>query len=95
MQQTMSPSYCLNSQTSLVRVKGKAADVVDLADVVCYTPGHLAHIFFLFLSDMYLYDHLILTHMTAYLYNRAIASGTPLFPPFVCFLLFPSYGSLL
>jgi len=33
MQQTTSPSYCLNSQTSLARVKGKVADVVDLADV--------------------------------------------------------------
>jgi len=50
--------------------------------------------FFLFLPDMYLYDHLTLSHLTAYLYNRAILLGTPLFPSFVCFLLFSSYGSL-
>jgi len=50
--------------------------------------------FFLFLTDMYLYDHMIATHMTAYLYNRAILSGTPLFPPFVCSPLFSPYGSL-
>ena len=56
--------------------------------------GHLAHIFLSFLTDMYLYNHMISTHMTAYLYNRAILSGTPLFPPFVCSLLFSSYGSL-
>ena len=60
----------------------------------CYILGHLAHIFLSFLTDMYLYDHMILTHMTAYLYNRAILSGTPLFPPFVRFLLFPPYGRL-
>jgi len=41
--------------------------------------------FFSFLTIMYLYDHMTPTHMTAYLYNRAILSGTP---------LFPSYGSL-
>jgi len=50
--------------------------------------------FSFFLTDMYLYDHMTSTHMTAYLYNRAILSGTSLFPPFVCFLLFSSYGSL-
>jgi len=50
--------------------------------------------FFSFLPVMYLYDHMIPTHMTAYLYNRAILSGTSLFPPFVRFLLFSSYGSL-
>jgi len=61
---------------------------------VCYAPGHLAHIFLSFLSVMYLYDHMISTHMTAYLYNRATLSGTPLFPPFVCSLLFSPYGSL-
>ena len=41
---------------------------------------------------MYLYDHLTTSHMTAYLYNRAILLGTPLFPPFVCFPLFSSCG---
>ena len=50
--------------------------------------------FFFFLTDMYLYDHMTSTHMTTYLYNRTILSGTPLFPPFVCVLLFSSYGSL-
>ena len=50
--------------------------------------------FFLFSSDMYLYDHMISTHMTTYLYNRATLLGTPLFPPFAHFLLFSSYGSL-
>jgi len=64
----------------------------------CYAPEHLAHIFlffsFLFLTVMYLYNHMTLTHMTAYLYNRAILSGTSLFPCFVCFPLFSSYGSL-
>jgi len=60
----------------------------------CYVPGHLAHIFLSFSTDMYLYDHMTLTHMTAYLYNRAASPGTPLFPPFVRLLLFPSYGSL-
>ena len=50
--------------------------------------------FFSFLPVMYLYDHMILTHMTAYLYNRTILSGTSLFPPFVRFLLFSPYGSL-
>jgi len=50
--------------------------------------------FFLFSTDMYLYDHMTSTHMTAYLYNRATSSGTPLFPSFVRFLLFPPYGSL-
>jgi len=60
----------------------------------CYTPGHLAHIFLSFLSVMYLYDYMTSTHMTTSLYNRAILSGTPLFPPFVCFLLFSLYGSL-
>jgi len=50
--------------------------------------------FFLFLTDMYLYDHMTLTHMTAYLYNRAISPEHSLFPPFVRLLLFPSYGSL-
>ena len=50
--------------------------------------------FFLFLSVMYLYDHLTSTHMTAYLYIRALLLGTSLFPPFVRFLLFSSYGSL-
>ena len=60
----------------------------------CYVLGHLAHIFLSFLTDMYLYDHMTLTHMTAYLYNRAISSGTPLFPPFVRSPLFSSYGSL-
>jgi len=50
--------------------------------------------FFLFLTTMYLYDHMTSTHMTTYLYNRAISLGTPLFPPFVCFLLFSLYGSL-
>jgi len=50
--------------------------------------------FFFFSTDMYLYDHMTSTHMTAYLYNRTILSGTSLFPPFVCFLLFSSYGSL-
>ena len=50
--------------------------------------------FFLsFLSVMYLYDHMTLTHMTAYLYNRATLSGTPLFPSLVRFPLFSSYGS--
>ena len=49
---------------------------------------------FSFPSVMYLYDHMTLIHMTAYLSNRAILSGTPLFPPFVRFLLFSSYGSL-
>jgi len=52
------------------------------------------HFFFLFLTAMYLYDHMTSTHMTAYLYNRAILSGTPLFPSFVHFLLFSPYGSL-
>jgi len=47
--------------------------------------------FFLFLTDMYLYDHVTSTHMTAYL---ATSLGTPLFLSFVHFLLFPSYGSL-
>jgi len=60
----------------------------------CYVPGHLAYIFFSFLPDMYLYDHMTSTHMTAYLYNRAILSGTPLFPLFVRSPLFSSYGSL-
>jgi len=60
----------------------------------CYTPGHLVHIFLFFLTDMYLYNHMTLNHMTAYLYNRAILPGTPLFPSFVCPLLFSSYGSL-
>jgi len=61
----------------------------------CYASRHLAHIFLsFFLSDMYLYNHMTSTHMTAYLYNRAILLGTPLFPPFVCFPLFSSYGSL-
>jgi len=60
----------------------------------CYVLGHLAHIFLSFLSDMYLYDHMTPTHMTAYLYNRAILSGTPLFPPFIHFPLFSPYGSL-
>ena len=60
----------------------------------CYAPGHLAHIFLSFLTDMYLYDHLTTSHMTAYLYTKAILSGTPLFPSFVCSPLFPSYGSL-
>jgi len=50
--------------------------------------------FFSFLTDMYLYNHMIPTHMTAYLYNRTILSGTPLFPPFVRSPLFSSYGSL-
>jgi len=50
--------------------------------------------FFLFSTDMYLYDHMTSTHMTAYLYNRAILLGTPLFPPFVRFPLFSSYSSL-
>ena len=50
--------------------------------------------FFLFLTDMYLYDHMTLTHMTAYLYNRATLPGISLFPPFVRFLLFPPYGRL-
>jgi len=49
---------------------------------------------FLFLSIMYLYDHLTLIHMTAYLYIRALLPGTSLFSPFVCFLLFSPYGSL-
>ena len=49
---------------------------------------------FLFLTIMYLYDHLILIHMTDYLYNRATLSGTLLFPPFVWFLLFSLYSSL-
>jgi len=49
---------------------------------------------FLFSTDMYLYDHMTSTHMTAYLYNRTILSGTSLFPPFVCFPLFSPYGSL-
>ena len=52
------------------------------------------HFFLSFLTDMYLYDHMTSTHMTAYLYNRAISSGTPLFPPFVRFSLFSPYGSL-
>ena len=52
------------------------------------------HFSFLFLPDMYLYDHMTSTHMTTYLYNRAILSGIPLFPPFVHSLLFSSYGSL-
>jgi len=56
--------------------------------------GHLAHIFLSFLTAMYLYDHMTLTHMTTYLYNRAILSETPLSSPFVCFLLFSPYGSL-
>jgi len=50
--------------------------------------------FFSFLTDMYLYDHMTSTHMTDYLYTRAVSSGTPLFPPFVHFLLFSTYGSL-
>jgi len=50
--------------------------------------------FFSFLTNMYLYDHMIPTHMTAYLYNRADLLGTSLFPPFVCSPLFPPYGSL-
>jgi len=50
--------------------------------------------FFLFLTDMYLYDHMTPAHMTAYLYNKAVSSGTSLFPPFVRFPLFSSYGSL-
>jgi len=50
--------------------------------------------FFSFLTVMYLYDHMTSTHMTTYLYNRAILLETPLFPPFVRSLLFPSYGSL-
>jgi len=50
--------------------------------------------FFSFLSNMYLYDHMTPTHMTAYLYNKAILSGTPLFPLFVRFPLFSPYGSL-
>jgi len=50
--------------------------------------------FFLFLTDLYFYDHMTSTHMTAYLYNRAILLGTSLFPPFVRFLLFSPYGSL-
>jgi len=52
------------------------------------------HFSFFSSSDMYLYDHMISTHMTAYLYNRAILLGTPLFPPFVCSPLFSLYGSL-
>jgi len=31
------------------------------------------HFSFLFLTDMYLYDHMTSTHMTARLYNRAIS----------------------
>jgi len=62
---------------------------------LCYAPGHLAHIFFLsFLTDIYLYDHMTSTHMTAYLYIRAFLLGTSLFSPFVHFLLFSLYGSL-
>jgi len=50
--------------------------------------------FFLFLTAMYLYDHMTLIHMTDYLYTRATLPGTPLFPLFVHFLLFSLYGSL-
>ena len=60
----------------------------------CYVPGHLAHIFLSFSTVMYLYGHMTSIHMIAYLYNRAASPGTPLFPPFVRLLLFPSYGSL-
>jgi len=60
----------------------------------CYVLGHLAHIFLSFLTVMYLYDHMTPTHMTVYLYNRAILLGTSLFPPLVHFPLFSSYGSL-
>ena len=64
-------------------------------------PSHLVTLlgtwptfFFLFLTVIYLYDHMTSTHMTDYLYIRAILLGTSLFPPFVCFLLFSPYGSL-
>jgi len=67
---------------------------VPSLEKVCYAPGHLAHIFFLFLTTIYLYNHLTTSHMTAYLYNRAILLGTSLFPLFVCSPLFSSYGSL-
>ena len=50
--------------------------------------------FFLFLIDMYLYGHMTTSHMTAYLYTRAILLGTPLFPFLIHFLLFSLYGSL-
>jgi len=52
------------------------------------------HFSFFFLTVIYLYDHMILTHMTDYLYNRAALPGTSLFPPFVHLLLFSLYGSL-
>ena len=41
--------------------------------------------FFLFLTNMYLYDHVTSTHMTAYLYNRSHLVGNFIVPSFCTF----------
>ena len=43
------------------------------------------HFSFLFLTDMYLYDHMTPTHMTAYLYNRSHLVGNFIVPSFCTF----------
>ena len=81
-------------QTTVPLSEGKT--LVRHGSIVAYVMllGTWPTFFFLFLSIMYLYDHLTSIHMTAYLYIRALLLGTSLFSPFVRFLLFSPYGSL-
>ena len=84
--------------TDICQYNGTPTDQISLfynETFLCVTLlGTWPAFFFLFLLVMYLYDHLTTSHMTDYLYTRAILSGTLLFPLLVHSLLFSLYGSL-